>query len=277
MTLIEVLVAMAIVAVIALICTSAFTTVLGSEMRETNTRLASEQAEADIAAGAPPTTSSAMNLQLGEFVIPSTADSYEQTSGDGDTIAGEKGQIDISGDRSYTVVKGSDKYVPFAVYFGDYGQPPQDFVSKVKGIKFVTTGSTGDKKAFLVHVSGEYRIEAWGASGGAIGGSYAMEASVSIEQGVSLMLTAGAIGDSGGGTIGVDSVVATPGGIIVLAKGGGSTASSSVGITINSNDSNMPNPLNTNYDPKKPGVNTSFLSGGNPRGGFIRITYLGTE
>jgi hypothetical protein len=75
-------------------------------MRETNTRLASEKAEERIAAGDEPTTKMAVDLPLGGYTIPwTTAETYEEAAGEGDQIATENGQIDVSGDRSYTVMR----------------------------------------------------------------------------------------------------------------------------------------------------------------------------
>jgi hypothetical protein len=101
------MVAMAIIAIVATMCASAFMMVIGAEMRETNTRLASEKAEERIAAGDEPTTKMAVDLPLGDYTIPwTTAETYEEAAGEGDQIATENGQIDVSGDRSYTVIKG---------------------------------------------------------------------------------------------------------------------------------------------------------------------------
>jgi prepilin-type N-terminal cleavage/methylation domain-containing protein len=106
MTLVEVMVAMAIIAIVASICVSAFMMVIGSEMRETNTRLASEEAEERIATGNEPTTKMTGDLPLGDYTIPWTAvETYEEEEGAGDSIATENGEIDVSGDRSYTVIR----------------------------------------------------------------------------------------------------------------------------------------------------------------------------
>ncbi|MDR1271437.1 MAG: type II secretion system GspH family protein, partial [Clostridiales Family XIII bacterium] len=51
MSLVEMIVAMAIIAVIGGICVSAFTTVLNLETRETDARRASEKAEQQLASG----------------------------------------------------------------------------------------------------------------------------------------------------------------------------------------------------------------------------------
>jgi prepilin-type N-terminal cleavage/methylation domain-containing protein len=113
MTLVEVMVAMAIIAVVAVMCVSAFMTVLGAEMRETNTRLASEEVETQIATGAEPVPMAAVDLELGGYTIPSTtAAAYEATVGADDAILTENGQIDVSGKRGYTVLEGNDPPPP---------------------------------------------------------------------------------------------------------------------------------------------------------------------
>jgi prepilin-type N-terminal cleavage/methylation domain-containing protein len=110
MTLVEVMVAMAIIAIVAVMCVSAFMTVIGSETRETNTRLASEEAEAQIAAGA--TTAAIIitdaAIEIGGFEIPAEVHTYTVTKGAADAIVTENGEIDVSGSRSYSVLVGKE-------------------------------------------------------------------------------------------------------------------------------------------------------------------------
>jgi prepilin-type N-terminal cleavage/methylation domain-containing protein len=138
MTLVEVMIAMALIAIVATMCVAAFMMVIGAEMRETNTRLASEKAEERIAAGDEPTTKMAVDLQLGGYTIPWTGtETYEETAGTDAAIATENGQIDVSGSRSYTILKGNE---------------PERLVFNVK--------VTDSDRSFIIPTSG------YGAAGG---------------------------------------------------------------------------------------------------------------
>jgi prepilin-type N-terminal cleavage/methylation domain-containing protein len=109
MTLIEVMVAMAIIVIVASMCVSAFMTVIGSETRETNTRLAMEKAEMKIATEAEATSPPvAVELTIGGFTLPAELHTYSETVGSGGAIATENGQMDVSGSRSYSILKGVD-------------------------------------------------------------------------------------------------------------------------------------------------------------------------
>jgi type II secretory pathway pseudopilin PulG len=165
MTLVEVMVAMAIIAIVATMCVSAFMMVIGSETRETNTRLASERAEERIATGAEPTTQAAVALSLGAFTIPAEVNTYSETVGTDAAIATENGQIDTSGSRSYSVLTGNDppQQEPFALYFGKdagYDLPTNHFEPDPE------EAGGGGVMGWEAPVSGKYRLEVWGASGG---------------------------------------------------------------------------------------------------------------
>jgi type II secretory pathway pseudopilin PulG len=202
MTLVEVMVAMAIIAIVAVMCVSAFMMVLGSEMRETNTRLASEKTEERIATGAEPTTTAGgFEIEIGGYTIPSEVHTYTETVGTDAAIATENGQIDTSGSRSYSVLRGEEpepEPEPFALYFGDLAGADPNVVGEVTTIsaptvhsfgqsnseetpgigvvvlpatgsgetKGINVGSVGGKGTYVVPETGYYRFEVWGADGG---------------------------------------------------------------------------------------------------------------
>jgi hypothetical protein len=134
-------------------------------MRETNTRLASENAEERIAAGDTPTTATAFDISLAGFTIPSKADTYTEAVGEGDTIAGtEEGRIDVSGGRSYTVLKGYEPPPPLPLLHGYFPEtsPPTLFTGLTAVMAY------DNVYEYKILVTGTYRLEAWGAAGGPI-------------------------------------------------------------------------------------------------------------
>jgi type II secretory pathway pseudopilin PulG len=174
MTLIEVIVAMAIISIVAVMCVSAFTVTLGSEMRETNTRRASEEAESRIAAGEEATASSAGALRLGNYNIKTNVDSYSETVGEGDVIStesrdGSAGSIDISGSRSYTVLRdeGSTQ-TPLPIFFGDFGDNPEvfEYFKTIGDAQSTPLEGVGEAKVVTITVPGKYSLEVWGGRGG---------------------------------------------------------------------------------------------------------------
>jgi hypothetical protein len=199
MTLIELLVAMAIIAVVAIMCASAFATILGSEMRETNTRLASEKAEERIAAGDAPSYTTDAAISIGGFEIPSTADTYSETAGEGDTIAGEKGRIDISGKRGYTVLKGAPSPLPKPMLVGYFDDENSRLEFQQKGFNAIQAPE--DSVAYTISFPGNYRLEVWGAAGGALDsdlaynglGGYAA-GTITLDTDTTLYLYAGGMG-----------------------------------------------------------------------------------
>jgi hypothetical protein len=202
MTLIEVIAAMAMIAVVSVICIAAFMTIIGVETRETNTRLASESAERKIASGEEATTSTAATLKMGGFKIPVNVDSYSETVGDGETIdAGGPGdgRIDISGSRNYMALrKEPEVQAPPPFFFGD-GASALTSVGVAQ-----ETGGVGGAVEYPISVSGKYRIEVWGACGGSGGASSPDRASggrggysvgtVNLQSGDTLYLYAGGAG-----------------------------------------------------------------------------------
>jgi prepilin-type N-terminal cleavage/methylation domain-containing protein len=176
MTLVEVIVAMAILSIIAVMCVSAFMVTLGSEMRETNTRRASEEAEIRIASGAEATASSAGALRLGNYNIKTNVDSYSETVGEDDVLStesqdGSTGSIDTSGSRSYTILRdeGSTQ-TPLPIFFGDfeYEKDPSVFEAFQAMGDAQDTGplGTGEPKEVTITVPGRYSLEVWGGRGG---------------------------------------------------------------------------------------------------------------
>jgi type II secretory pathway pseudopilin PulG len=224
MTLIELLVAMGIIAVVAIMCVSAFSMMLGSEMRETNTRLASERAQERIAMGDAPTTTAAFAISLGGFTIDSEAATYSEAVGSGEAIAGEDGRIDISGKRSYTVLKGTEaEPLFFHISVGD---------GAVASDGDINTGTAGRLIDLNIPFSGVYMLEAWGACGGGSGGNTAdssftpgfqgayARSYVRLTAGDTLKLLAGGRGGngSGGGGSFITKSDYTP---LCIAGGGG--------------------------------------------------------
>ncbi|MDR1495326.1 MAG: prepilin-type N-terminal cleavage/methylation domain-containing protein, partial [Clostridiales Family XIII bacterium] len=181
MTLIEVLVAMAIIAIISVMCVSAFMTILAAETRETNTRLASESAETAIATGADPTSTTAAFLSLGAFTIGADAESYSSTAGVGSSLNnGEGGQIDTSGQRNYTLLKGTSKYQSspssdkVVALIGNLSyELTEKYQTLYPGISITNTYSDSPYEDYnwLMYTvpqgeGGRYKLEVWGAAGG---------------------------------------------------------------------------------------------------------------
>jgi prepilin-type N-terminal cleavage/methylation domain-containing protein len=168
-TLVEVIIAMAIIAIAGVMCVSAFMTIIRLETRETNTRFASENVEGRIAGGGGETTSAASIIKLGGFDITATVDSYSDTVGsadanrpDGDTGDVGMGDVGTSGSRNYTVLRdsGEPSQTPLPIFFGDGADAFQ-----AKG-HAEPTGSDGSKMEVTITTTGRYSVEVWGACGG---------------------------------------------------------------------------------------------------------------
>jgi prepilin-type N-terminal cleavage/methylation domain-containing protein len=249
MTLIEVIVAMAIVSIIAVMCVSSFMVILGSEMRETNTRVASERAESMIASGFNATSSSDVTLTLGGYPLPTTkADSYAVTVGAGDVINtsqpdGSTGSIDISGSRSYTVLQDVvSSQTPLPIFFGDFGGAADTFLTK--GEVF-DTGTAGGMMTVKITVAGRYSIEVWGARGGGVNGGYESQAGggrggyaageVTLNKNDTLYLYAGGKGIEfkAPGDCSSQSGGSNGGGMIYTNSGGGTTGGGASYVRIN--------------------------------------------
>jgi hypothetical protein len=219
---------MAIISIVAVMCASAFMMILGAETRETNTRLASEQAEDRIATGDAPTTTASTAISLGGFTIPSSVETYAETAGGGDTISTENGRIDVSGDRSYTVLKSLPESPPelFHILYGASipHDPDNGLYSGIVAMEYP------------VPHAGRYKLEVWGSSGyshdssvtkgkGGAGG-YAVGV-ISLDKGETLYLRPGDVNGlteySGGASadvrIGVDDLYHR----VIVAGGGGSS------------------------------------------------------
>jgi prepilin-type N-terminal cleavage/methylation domain-containing protein len=95
MTLVEVLVAMAIIAIIGVMCFFAFNVAFKTEMRETSSKKAGETVEANIAEGATPTSTQAITVNVGGYDLAATASTYQDTEGSGD----------IERSRTFTIIE----------------------------------------------------------------------------------------------------------------------------------------------------------------------------
>jgi prepilin-type N-terminal cleavage/methylation domain-containing protein len=157
MTLIEVLVAMAIIAVVSVMCLQSFTTVLKSEERETKTKNEAEAVERQIADGAEPQDSVAADLKLtagGEdFTLSSNADAYSE------------------GDRGYSVLDVPQPETPgeWALCFG-HGAATRAAISAKSSDQLYAYETTylGGTMEVTVPYSGRYRLEVWGAHGSGV-------------------------------------------------------------------------------------------------------------
>jgi hypothetical protein len=143
MTLVEVVVAVCIIAAVSVFVTSAFLTVLNINAKSNIGVKDAAGVEQSIAGVAPAGEVSSENIGIsfGGVKLPSTADTYTQ------------------GGKSYTVIQGSDVQAPDPVYFGDgAGALPGG----------IETGSPGGKTEapYLVTLAGRYQLEVWGAQGG---------------------------------------------------------------------------------------------------------------
>ncbi|MDR2163679.1 MAG: hypothetical protein LBO70_07060, partial [Clostridiales Family XIII bacterium] len=118
-----------------------------------------------IAAGGAPTDTTDAAISIGGFEIPSTADTYSEAAGVGDTIAGESGRIDISGKRSYTVLKSTNPpHPPFSILLGNGAST---FGSKGEAYEAYETGAAGGRLdgGYTINIPGRYLLEVWGAKG----------------------------------------------------------------------------------------------------------------
>lgn len=193
MSLVELIVAMAIIAVIGAICITAFTTVLNVEKREVDARKASEGAERRAALDEQ-ADESVINpgFSLGGYGISSTVDSYADTSEGADG-------------RSYTMLGGQDSKYPLSIFVG-HGASAFSHM----GVTLETGPDGAENVSVKVVVPGTYRLEVWGAAGGGRtymsgpktqgfilggGGGYS-RGEVYLPKGTVLYLTAGEKGKS---------------------------------------------------------------------------------
>jgi hypothetical protein len=132
----------------------------------------------------------AVDLPLGGYTIPwTTAETYEEAAGEGDQIATENGQIDVSGDRSYTVIrdKEPEKLVfVVSVAAGDTFSIPTsgvnpsgyyqsisydwaidwgdgDSIQRISGVSTPRAGSEGIPHSYIS--AGKYAITIWPGDG----------------------------------------------------------------------------------------------------------------
>jgi type II secretory pathway pseudopilin PulG len=202
MTLVEVIVAMAIVSIISLVVISSFTQITRLNQVATENKTQASQVEAQIAEGQEPAESKVLgDLKLDGFSLPSTVETYRD------------------GRRSYSLIQGALPPVP-SVYAGDGAEKHY----QGKG-EYTETGPGGGtlQNPYKVPVTGRYLLEVWGAKGGGNGieeglehggnGGYAAGIAT-LTEGEELYLYVGGVGTTAAGS-------APPGGF----NGGGAGAS----------------------------------------------------
>ncbi|MDR1797618.1 MAG: prepilin-type N-terminal cleavage/methylation domain-containing protein [Clostridiales Family XIII bacterium] len=250
-TLVETMVAMAIIAIASVAILGAFGGVLKSEIRATDSKNQAAAIEKEIAGGAAPSGGALPTTLVFEgHAVASQADTY-------------------TADReSYTVLDGRDPVAPFAAFFGDFGDQAKGF--KQLGEAY-DTGAVGRSVDWPVRVSGRYLVEAWGAgceSTGHKGGYTACEAA--LASGETLAINIGGRGE--------ELLGSEDGGLTEVARDADIICSAPGGKTAD-NVAAIPDPYDENFSPKKAadGSYAPLTMNGNARGGFVRITYLGIE
>ncbi|MDR1778761.1 MAG: prepilin-type N-terminal cleavage/methylation domain-containing protein [Clostridiales Family XIII bacterium] len=284
MTLVEVMVAFAIVAVVSVSAIAGLMTALNTQMRAVDSKNDAAAVEKQIAEGeALPADVQDLNLTFAGYAIgDSSADTY------------------TDGSRSYTVVTGENAKDPFVVLLGDMTASQYTALSG----KFGTTNVNSTRQAngkcyggngtFSVPVSGVYRIECWGAGSDGATGPYAM-GEIRLVRGTKLYLfaggrvdnpTSGVLYNNGMSDVRIvagewDYSASLAGRLIIGGTGYGSAFPVVEGYTFINTKEIMagvaaPDPLDTGYDPFQPDAPGATVNG-NSGGGMIRITYLGSE
>jgi hypothetical protein len=145
-TLVETIVAAAIIAIVAVSIVTAFTVILNSRERINSSKADAESVESQIAHGEAPASSVDLVLRLpGGFELKSTADTY------------------TDGQFSYTVLEGTDPLPPVVETVWVFGHGAKELGSASN-----ETNKAGIGKALIYTVpkDGYYRLETWGARGG---------------------------------------------------------------------------------------------------------------
>jgi hypothetical protein len=189
MTLVEVIVAMAILTVVSVMVLSAFTTALNSEINSTEMKNAAAATEREVAHGEP-SERTQVAIDMGGFALKSEADRFE-------------------GDKSYTVLESvseQESATPHSMLFGDLTGANMVALEGIYGADSITdVGSVGGVRQYAVPLTGRYMLEVWGAKGADLGdistmnymaggsGGYA-RGTVALERGTVLHLYAGGIG-----------------------------------------------------------------------------------
>ncbi|MDR1816473.1 MAG: hypothetical protein LBR00_07395 [Clostridiales Family XIII bacterium] len=268
---------MALIAVASVSILGAFGGVLNSERRATDSKNAAADVESRIVSGAAPSGTENTSLEFGGYRVEAAEDTY------------------TSGRESYTVLGGANPVEPFTVFFGDFGgdidnnKEARAVYEAISALGYAaSTGPAGGALSWRVSASGRYLVEAWGAGSSVAAKEVVAEdvlakAEVSLAEGKTLSIGKGsynqeevslAAGDSltvdvggyGGSTEIVRDAGGTDGLVICRAAGG---------IDGTASKADMPDPLDTGFDPKNP-EKTGLRMLGNDRGGFVRITYLGS-
>jgi prepilin-type N-terminal cleavage/methylation domain-containing protein len=257
MTLVEVIVSMAIVAVVATIVVGAFISALRFQEVTRDKANDSASIEEQIAGFASPDQTQALpggGINLGGYLLPAQTQTYN------------------SGTGSFTVLDGNSAPQISRWEYGD-GAP------NINGsVNTGANGTAGNMITFTATMTGNYRIELWGAQGN--GANSAMSwhgAYVSFETRINkddaFKLSVGGLGPTGN-AVGGASLVITSSNTVLAAAGGGdnnygkrdtTTDASLSNVTIIYGDQQMPDPLNP----------TGSTITGKTGGGYICITYLG--
>jgi hypothetical protein len=187
MTLIEVITAAGIIALVSLVVISAFSTFLNAQRLAFENKADAEAVEAQIATGEEPFESLPGDLELNGYSLPGDIETYTE------------------GRRSYSVLEGTDPVdvSVLTLYFGDGAS-----VYEGQG-QVYETGSAGNTMEYQVTADGRYLLEVWGARGGGVdksassGAGYAgggkggyAAGVVSLQKSDLLILYAGGIGSA---------------------------------------------------------------------------------
>jgi hypothetical protein len=183
MTLVEVIVAAAIIAIVSLAVFSTFSTVLNTQKQDFDSKSEAENVEEQIASGGTPSSSTDVTLKLpGGIEMRGKADTF------------------TDGQRSYTIFEGIPESEMALLLFGDGAET----------LGGVGTGENGGSTKFTTPEEGYYRIEVWGATGGDgsdprydYGGKGGYAAgTVWLSKGQDLLIYVGGTGKRGNGAAG---------------------------------------------------------------------------
>jgi len=160
-TLVETMVAMAIIAIASVSILGAFGGVLKSEIRATDSKNAAAAIEKEIVNKAEADDSENVALDFNGYMVESATDTY------------------TSERESYTVLGGAKEVEPtppFSVFFGDFGgdignnnPTATQIYNQIAQIGSATSTSTaGGMMEYTVPVGGRYLLEVWGAHGSGV-------------------------------------------------------------------------------------------------------------
>ncbi|MDR2196870.1 MAG: hypothetical protein LBO07_02775 [Coriobacteriales bacterium] len=252
MTLIEVITAAGIIALVSLVVISAFSTFLNTQRLAFENKVDAEAVEAQIATGEEPFESLPGDLELNGYSLPGDIETYTE------------------GRRSYSVLEGVDPVIipTPTLYFGDGAR-----VYAGEGQTYDTVPA-GGTMTYRVTTGGRYLLETWGARGGKSGGTrtgntyqegftgaYARSC-VTLSEGVELKLLAGGMGGngSGGGGSFITTSSFSP---LCIAGGGGGQG----GPVVTASNKNIPHANNYGQASTNGGSTNSNGGGTGGQGG----------